>query len=132
MDIGEQPFTLAGMAKSRKGQHPLNYVSSWRHHRNLTLEKLATVAGVTPGAINQVENRRVTLTEKMANRLAKALYCTASDLRYRHPSESPNGDLTPPDDLRELIEVYESLDPVLQERAPDVLRALKPPSKPRK
>lgn len=79
-----------GMSKVRsfpKPQKPRHFVREWRKYRGLTQEQLAERAGVTDGAISQLERGDTKYTQPMLEALADALNCAPADLVMRDPTD---------------------------------------------
>ena len=64
---------------------PRHFVREWRDFRGMTQEKLAEAAGLTPGAISQLERGEVGYTQRSIEALADAMSCSPSDLTGRNP-----------------------------------------------
>lgn len=56
------------------------YLKEWREYRHLTVERLAALAGVSPGLISQIENRISAGSPDTLERLAKALGISVGEL----------------------------------------------------
>jgi len=63
------------------------FIREWRKYRNLTLEQVAEVMRVTPGALSQLENHTGAYTQPMLEGLAQIFQCEPSDLITRPPSD---------------------------------------------
>ena len=81
-----------------KRQPRRHYLREWRAYRGLTQERLAERAGLTPGAISQLENDQVGYTQASLEALANALQCEPAELLGRDPGK--DGDVI---DLLRLI-----------------------------
>ena len=64
---------------------PRHYIREWRKHRDLTLEELGEIVGVTNGALSQLERGKIAYTQPMLEALAVALQCEPRDLIGRPP-----------------------------------------------
>lgn len=63
-----------------------HFIKQWRLYRGLTQEQLAERAGVTHGALSQLERGLVNYTQPMLETLADALNCEPADLIMRDPN----------------------------------------------
>ena len=68
-----------------KQGHPRHFCREWRKFRGYTLEKSAEIAGVTHGAISQLERGEVAYTQGMLEALAFAYNCEPGDLVSDNP-----------------------------------------------
>ena len=64
------------------------HIRAWRKYRKLTLEQVAEIVGVTPGALSQLERGDTGYTQPMLEALADAFQCEPSDLIARPPGVS--------------------------------------------
>lgn len=62
----------------------------WRKHQNLTVEKLAELAKVSPGLVSQIENRKTSPSRESLEKLSKVLRCAPGDIISRPPGHSPD------------------------------------------
>lgn len=51
----------------------VHFIKEWRKHRDLSLEKLGEMAGVSPSMISQLERGKTTYTQTTLEALARAL-----------------------------------------------------------
>jgi transcriptional regulator with XRE-family HTH domain len=56
------------------------YLREWREHRGLSTEGLAEKAGVSPGLVSQIENRKSSGSADSLEKLAKALEIDVGEL----------------------------------------------------
>lgn len=102
------------MAKKRKKRLNRTFTREWRKHRNLTQAQLAERVGVAQGSISDLEKGVFAYTQPMLEALADALSCKPWDLLWR-----------PPGAAETLRDVLEGMDPIEQERALAVVKALR-------
>jgi transcriptional regulator with XRE-family HTH domain len=61
------------------------FLREWREHRGLSVEKLATLSGVSPGQISVLENGKAGYSSESLEKLAKALDCEPGDILSTNP-----------------------------------------------
>ena len=84
--------SMAKVTPRQKSGPPRHFIREWRKHRNLTMEQLAEIIGVTQGAISQLERGQTNYTQPMLEALADALHCRPYDLIMRTPEEAAADD----------------------------------------
>jgi transcriptional regulator with XRE-family HTH domain len=65
----------------------LKHLRSWRAYRELTLEKLADIAGMTSASISNLENEKAHANPVTVFKLAKALGISRKQLLEEEPTE---------------------------------------------
>jgi hypothetical protein len=75
--VSRNRLPIALVERMLKGEHPARI---WREHRGLSLNALARVAGVAPGYLSAIENRKKPGSVAAYSALAKALGVTVDDL----------------------------------------------------
>lgn len=65
-----------------------HHIREWRTHRNLSVEKLGELAGVSGSMISQLERGKTTYTQATLEKLAGALRCSAWQLLASGPVEN--------------------------------------------
>jgi len=73
------------MAKPRKFRE--TFLRQWRHHRGLTLEKLAARLDMTPSHLSMLERGQRGYTQDTLEAVASALQSDVASLLMRDPSD---------------------------------------------
>lgn len=76
---------MVASAKKPRVKNARHFIKEWRKYRRLTQEVLAEKAGMTAGAISQLESGIINYTQPSLEALANALGCTPADLLGREP-----------------------------------------------
>lgn len=64
-----------------------HFLREWRQFRNFTQQQLADRADLTPGAISQLENFRVKMTQPTLEALADAMNCEPGHIWMVNPQK---------------------------------------------
>jgi len=99
------------MAKPRKFQR--TYIRPWRHHRGLTLERLAGRLDMTASHLSMLERGQRGYTQDTLEALARALQTDVASLLMRDPSD-PDAiwsiwDQAKPGQRRQIVEIARTL-----------------------
>jgi transcriptional regulator with XRE-family HTH domain len=79
---------LVKPARVRVTYEVKHHIREWRTHRNLSVEKLGELAGVSGSMISQLERGKTTYTQSTLEKLATALRCSAWQLLASGPVEN--------------------------------------------
>jgi len=95
------------MAKQRKFR--AHFIRQWRHHRGLTLERLADRLDMTPSHLSMLERGQRGYTQDTLEAVASALRTDVASLLMRDPSD-PDAiwslwDQAKPGQRRQIMEV---------------------------
>jgi hypothetical protein len=74
---GQETVPAAVVARLIEGENP---ITVWREHRGMTLRALADAAGLDPGYVSQLENRKRAGPVVTIKKLATALRLELDDL----------------------------------------------------
>jgi len=99
------------MAKPRKFQR--TYIRQWRHHRGLTLERLAGRLDMTASHLSMLERGQRGYTQDTLEALARAMQTDVASLLMRDPSD-PDAiwsiwDQAKPGQRRQIVEIARTL-----------------------
>lgn len=99
------------MVKPRRFRR--TYIRQWRHHRGLTLEKLADRLDMTPSHVSMLERGQRGYTQDTLEAVAAALQTDVASLLMRDPSD-PEAiwsiwDQAKPSQRRQIVEIARTL-----------------------
>jgi transcriptional regulator with XRE-family HTH domain len=79
-------FLLKVRQKRRlKTRHRSTFIHEWRHHRNMTLEQLATKVGMTHASMSRIEQDKQAYKGPVLQRIASALDTDVASLLTVNP-----------------------------------------------
>jgi len=93
---------MSQQAKETKARKARHFIKEWRKHRRMTQESLAEKAGMTAGAISQMENGIINYTQPSLEAIADALGTSTGSLLSGEPQMSREP-LSPIDELRSAL-----------------------------
>jgi transcriptional regulator with XRE-family HTH domain len=101
------------MAKVTPPRYRLTFIRQWRHHRGLTLERLADLVGITHASLSRLERGLQPYSQGVLERLADVLETDAASLLIRDPTD-PDGiwtvwDQASPSERRQIVEIAKTL-----------------------
>ena len=99
------------MAKARKFRR--TFIRQWRHHRGLTLEKIADRLDMTPSHLSMLERGQRGYVQETLEAVASALQTDVASLLMRDPSD-PDAiwsiwDQAKPAQRRQIMEIAKTL-----------------------
>ena len=99
------------MAKPRKFRK--TFIRQWRHHRGLTLEKLAARLDMTPSHLSMLERGQRGYTQDTLEAVASALQSDVASLLMRDPSD-PDAfwslwDQAKPGQRRQIVDIAKTI-----------------------
>jgi transcriptional regulator with XRE-family HTH domain len=114
--VAQHAFVMAEKQVRTRFKEPRgrpHFIRQWRKHRGYTQEQLAEMAGMSPGNLSQIENRKQDYTQSTLEALAEALNCEPADLLVRNPAD-PEGiwslwDRAGEAERRQIVAVIEGL-----------------------
>lgn len=99
------------MAKPRKFKR--TFIRQWRHHRGLTLEKVADRLDMTPGHLSMLERGQRGYTQDTLEAVASALQTDVASLLMRDPTDADAiwsiWDQAKPAQRRQLVEIAKTI-----------------------
>jgi transcriptional regulator with XRE-family HTH domain len=99
------------MAKLRKFKR--TFIRQWRHHRGLTLEKVADRLDMTPGHLSMLERGQRGYTQDTLEAVASALQTDVASLLMRDPTDADAiwsiWDQAKPAQRRQLVEIAKTI-----------------------
>lgn len=98
------------MARSEAG----HFIRAWRKHRGLTLEQLAERVGMTHQNLGKIERGKVPYSQPLLEALAEELRTDPASLIMRDPEA-----------IDPIYSLWDTLSPVQQTQAVEVIKALK-------
>jgi transcriptional regulator with XRE-family HTH domain len=104
------------MAKMRKYQHRPTFIRQWRHHRGLTLQKLADRLDMVPSHFSMLERGDRGYTQTTLEAVASALRTDVTSLLMRDPSD--------PDDI---WSIWDQAKPAQRKKIMEVARTIVKP-----
>lgn len=91
-----------------------HFLRQWRKHRGLSQVQLAERLHITQGHLSKIENHKKPWDEDLLSLAAEELRCDPVDILIRDPSQ-PEG----------IWSIWDTLQPVQQQQAVEVIKALK-------
>lgn len=95
-----------------KSKRP-TFLREWRKAKGMTLERVAEVLDVTPGALSQIERGQIQYTQGTLEGLAFVYGCEPGDLLIRNPTD-PEAPWS----------IWEALKPAQRKQALRILKAM--------
>ncbi|KQZ31602.1 hypothetical protein ASD50_15165 [Mesorhizobium sp. Root552] len=94
-------------------QRRRHFIKEWRHHRGLTMDRLADRLDISKATLSRIESGKQPYTQDTLEALADALSCEPADLIMRDPT-APGA----------IWSLWERANPAQRQQIESVVRAL--------